>query len=300
MNRNYKFSRKGIRVISIVGLGLVFFGFITVWVSYNFFDRNFFSAVLTTTCLVGCLSVLLLIGVLVYTKQKQDSFDAEFSENGERYKSIIEALNVGAWEYHSDTGYQWCSPHYYEQLGYAEKDLLENGKLNINRVWKNLLHPDDKERSEKNFDNYLLNGSQGIYDNYSRMKHKNGSWVWIWGRAKTLRNPDGTLTPITIGVHVDITEIKKLEIELIKLNEKLYNYANMNSHNVRGPVARLLGLVEVSRIDKSIDHDWFYRQIQCESESIDKILREITKELEGIETKERTADANAAHIHSLW
>ena len=104
-----------------------------------------------------------------------------------RYKSIIAVSNTGAWEYHRDTDYLWCSPEYFSMLGYNIAGFEMSGKANLKETWIDLLHPEDRVRAANHFAEYLKNGSIGMYENYFRLSHKNGSWVWIWSRGQTLR-----------------------------------------------------------------------------------------------------------------
>ncbi len=147
--------------------------------------------------------------------------------SAERYKSIITVSNTGAWEYNMDSGFLWCSPEYFTMLGRRKEDYDFSGITNLEETWVSLLHPEDRDRASNNFENYLMNGSVGMYESYFRMKHKNGNWIWIWSRGQTLRDSNGIPTNITIGTHIDITEQKKAE-QQISL-EKLLSDSIINS-----------------------------------------------------------------------
>ncbi len=138
------------------------------------------------------------------------------AQTEQRYRSIIAVSNTGGWEYHSDIGYVWCSPEYISMLGYDAATFPTSIKANLKEVWMDLLHPDDLEKAIKVFQDYLDSGSRGLYENYFRMRHKEGHWVWIWSRGQTLRNPDGALSSLTVGTHIDITEQKNAEAELLR------------------------------------------------------------------------------------
>jgi len=65
-----------------------------------------------------------------------------------------------------------------------------------------------------------------------------------------------------------------------KQNEILLNYAYTNAHHVRGPVARLLGLIQLSRMKTDLDYPWFFEKVEHETRSIDLIIKQIGSELE--------------------
>lgn len=68
--------------------------------------------------------------------------------------------------------------------------------------------------------------------------------------------------------------------KIIIKNEQLTKYAFTNAHNVRGPLARILGLIMVSKFEKESDYPFFFDQVKVEAESIDKILKQINDELD--------------------
>jgi PAS domain S-box-containing protein len=153
---------------------------------------------------VGYISVIRDI-----TERKEA--EIKIRETEERYKSIITVSKTGGWEYHTDTKFVWCSPEYFLMLGRKQSDYDMSGAGNLKEAWEELLHPEDRERAINHFAEYLKNGSVGTYENYFRMLHSNGSWVWIWSRGQTLRDAQGRLTTLTVGTHIDITERKKAE-----------------------------------------------------------------------------------------
>ena len=65
-------------------------------------------------------------------------------------------------------------------------------------------------------------------------------------------------------------------------NKLLLKYAHSNAHHVRGPVARLLGLIQVSRMKTDLDYPWFFEKVEHEAKDVDKIITGIAKDLDDI------------------
>jgi hypothetical protein len=65
-------------------------------------------------------------------------------------------------------------------------------------------------------------------------------------------------------------------------HEKLLHYAYANAHHVRGPVARLLGLIQLSRIKTDLEYPWFFEKVEKEVHDVDVILKGIAHELDEI------------------
>ncbi|MEI6294401.1 MAG: response regulator, partial [Methanomicrobiales archaeon] len=161
-----------------------------------------------------------LINKIRYAVQRRKA-EKDVSEAGERYKAFISVSNTGAWEFHDDTGFLWCSPEYLSMLGREIDQFDFSGAENLKELWIDLLHPEDQGRAARHFRDYLAKGSLGLYENYFRMLHSDGHWVWIWSRGRTLRDTDGNLTHKTVGTHIDITESKLAEDAIINNNERL-------------------------------------------------------------------------------
>ncbi len=167
------------------------------------------------------------------TNRKQAEEALRKSE--ERYRSIITVSNTGAWEYNRETDFLWCSPEYFTMLGHDPADYPMSGHGNLQDVWIDFLHPEDRDRAASFFKHYLSTGSKGIYEQHFRMRNKDGHWVWIWSRGKTLRTPDGALTTLTLGTHINTSEIKRAEQERERLQTQLNQAQKIES------VGRLAG-----------------------------------------------------------
>ncbi len=154
------------------------------------------------------------------TEESMEALAQQNAESVERYATLISASNTGAWEYHDDTAYMWASPEYFAMLGRHSTDFdVASGQPNIDAVWLNLLHPDDKERARTYFVEYTKN-PEGMYQHTFRMRHADGHWVWILSRGRALRDLSGKPTAVVLGTHIDISETKRSEMALRESEQK--------------------------------------------------------------------------------
>jgi PAS domain S-box-containing protein len=79
-------------------------------------------------------------------------------------------------------------------------------------------------------------------------------------------------------VATDITEIKNNELKIMSQNEKLRKIAWQQSHEVRKPVANILGLITLIEIDKEKMYDETYLQyLRYATEELDEIIHSIVR-----------------------
>jgi PAS domain S-box-containing protein len=91
----------------------------------------------------------------------------------------------------------------------------------------------------------------GVY----QLENSIGEKVWVSFYVRGIFDSNGNLFEIlTIGR--DVTSIKKAEIALSKYVEDLERIAFMTSHKVRAPIATMLGLVELLRLNAIHTDQW--------------------------------------------
>ena len=63
-------------------------------------------------------------------------------------------------------------------------------------------------------------------------------------------------------------------------NEILYKFSYTNAHHLRGPVARLLGLANIYRLEPKPDPDFVVKKMAEQAEEIDQVIRQINIDLD--------------------
>ena len=134
----------------------------------------------------------------------------------ELLEGIIEGTQAGTWFWNVQSGEKLYNERWAEILGYSLEELPRESK----DIWKFLVHPDDYQIAERLVQQHF-NGPLPYYEAEVRMKHKNGSWRWILDRGKVVkRDVDGR--PLAMGgIHLDITDRKHLEKNLLASNSEL-------------------------------------------------------------------------------
>lgn len=167
------------------------------------------------------------------TKHKKTTDD--YVKSTEKYKSIIEISNTGVWEYDVEKEYLWCSDAYFSVLGYKENEFERKSDKNLDLLWTNLIHPEDREDAKKKFMHFIRKDSDGFYDNHFRMKRSNGEWAWIWSRGKIISDKEEGKSKYVVGTHLDVTEMKEAQrkIEFLSYRDSLTGLYNRRYYEER-------------------------------------------------------------------
>jgi len=139
----------------------------------------------------------------------QDISDRKHAERAlhgseERFRLALQATGLAPWDWDLTTNVVEFRPEWKRQLGYEPHEMPDRYE-----EWETRLHPDDRERVLEGLRAYLA-GRRPEYALEFRLRHKNGTYRWIYTRGVVLRDASGRQTHM-IGCHLDITERKQLE-----------------------------------------------------------------------------------------
>ena len=99
----------------------------------------------------------------------------------EHLNNIILGTHAGTWEMNVQTGEAILNERWADIMGYA---LPELQPWNV-QSWAAHCHPDDLGRVMRLMAEHL-NGSLGYYECEFRMRHRDGSWVWVLDRGRVV------------------------------------------------------------------------------------------------------------------
>jgi two-component system cell cycle sensor histidine kinase/response regulator CckA len=120
-------------------------------------------------------------------------------ESQKRLALAVEASGLGAWDWDVETNEVVLSPEWKRQLGYADHELP--GRYD---EWESRIHTDDRAEALQRLQDCLWGRSSQFAGEF-RLRHKDGSYRWIYTRGLVLR--DATGKPLRmLGCHLDITD----------------------------------------------------------------------------------------------
>jgi PAS domain S-box-containing protein len=208
--------------------------------------------------------ILILLYRLTLHQQK-------IKEERERFQLAIDSSNDGIWDWNIKKNRTYFSPRYKAMLGFKKGEIEANFKALQARI-----HEEDKDIFLEELDE-LLSGKTSIFECEYRVKHKDGSWIWILGRAKAHFNKNNKVDRV-VGFHSDITLKKEFENGQEQLIKQLKDVADAKSnflatmsHEIRTPMNAIFGFVQI--LLKKEDDPKKLKMLNTANESGKSLLR---------------------------
>jgi PAS domain S-box-containing protein len=141
------------------------------------------------------------------------------------------------------------------------------------------IHPDDVERL-RNAERISQTQISSLEIEFRHIK-PDGEIIWVQVRSEPTKQPDGST--IFNGVVIDITERIKTEQELrianeelTKANQELDRFVYSASHDLRAPIASVLGLINLCRMTTDLQTIYQYLDMQEVSiKRLDSFIQDI-------------------------
>lgn len=169
----------------------------------------------------------------------------------------------------------YFSPSALRILGWNESD-------NSDTDFMNSIHAEDREIVDA-IRKEILNHPGRPYFMTFRKKHRKGHYVWVEGvMTNLIQNP--AIKGIVSNFR-DITERHEAEEEknqlvaqLIERNNDLTQFSYVASHNLRGPVASMLGLVRLLETTHKEEESMLVRQhMRTSAERLDAVITDLSE-----------------------
>ncbi len=124
----------------------------------------------------------------------------------QRFDFALQATNTGLWDWNMQTGDVVFNAQWAAMAGYSLDELRP---LTI-QTWKDLCHPEDLGHAYALLEKCLEKESVN-FEWEARVRHKDGSWVWVMDRAKVIEWDEFGRPFRMIGTRTDISDRKRSE-----------------------------------------------------------------------------------------
>lgn len=193
-------------------------------------------------------------------------------ESNQRFSLAAAASNEMIWEWQPKKGVVQRTGNYEALLG---KTAAAELQLDPER-WFRRIHPDDFNGFKNSLDIALKNPEAKQWEYEYRILNKDGNYAYIADRGKILRDAEGRPTRV-VGAALDISRSKDMINEITRQNAQLRKIAWTQSHKLRAPLARAMGLFTMLQ-EQDFDpmtHEELLDNIGVSLNELDDIIREI-------------------------
>lgn len=212
----------------------------------------------------------------VRLEKERERYVTEVVSQAALMKEAEHLANFGSWQVDLLTGQHQWSDEAFRIFGFSPGEIAPNYEKFFRHV-----HPDDRESLKKILAE-VINGMDfqqceyRIIDNTKKVKS-------LLSRILVKRDATGRAYQL-IGFTLDITEHKKQTQALELQNQRLMEIAWVQSHEVRAPLARIMGLIQLVDLypDDADGLKQTLSHILRSAKELDEIVRKIVRKTEQI------------------
>ena len=176
---------------------------------------------------------------------------SSLEESNKRYELVTQASFDAIWDWDIIKGLLYFGQGFQYIFGYD----LEANKPDVNK-WNEYVHKDDLNRIINSVDTFLKSSAITWQEEYRYLK-ADGTYACVVDKGIVIR--DDNQKPLRmVGAMQDITQRKKDEDELksfagdlFKRNKELQEFGYIVSHNLRSPVANIIGITNLIESEKN-------------------------------------------------
>lgn len=172
-------------------------------------NKNFEFGVLAKAIIKMSENLNQLITSLNIQNNQLEESRKRILKSEESYRLIFEASNEGLWEMDLITKKRFYSDRWHEIFD----EKINSESIENLGSWFDAIHPEDYNHMRQ-LHNDIEQGKCEIINNEYRVQGKDGRYIWILTRAKSLKDSEGRPYKLA-GSHTDITQ-KKFNEEKIK------------------------------------------------------------------------------------
>src|SRR3569623_891680 len=151
------------------------------------------------------------------------------SDSENRFRTLADAKPQMVWATLPDGYHDYYNARWYSFTGGPERST--DGE-----AWNGMCHPDDQERAWASWRHSLTSGDP--YESEYRLRHADGTYRWVLGRALPIRDEAGAITR-WFGTCTDIHEQKLALEEREVISQEL-------RHRIKNIFSVIAGLVTLS------------------------------------------------------
>jgi PAS domain S-box-containing protein len=211
------------------------------------------------------------ISEIIKVRRIKERAEERLRLSNERYKLVTAATKDIIWDWNLKNNRLKWGKAFELSFGYAN-----NVRREPIEAWADHIHPDDKEGVVKSIQAAIDSSDVTFWREEYRYLRADNSVAFIIDQGYIIRKVDNKAIRM-VGAMQDITELKEKELRIMKQNKQLMEIAQINSHEIRRPVASILGLMQL--FDKEMIKDSslseLVNHLKTTTQELDAVIKRI-------------------------
>jgi PAS domain S-box-containing protein len=215
------------------------------------------------------ISLLNPSGEIFYRAIKKKQAEVAIKESEKQYRTLVENMNEGLVHVDAKGKIRFINDRVSQMLGFTTEELLGTDAINaifFDESSRHLLLEKRQDRQKTRLpEQYEI-----------PVRTKSNTIVWMLLNVHPIINGQDLLEG-TMVTMVDISDRKKAEDKLKRVNQELKTFIYRASHDLRGPLASVLGLTNLAQMQiQDAESLKFFDYIRASTYKLDKTLKALT------------------------
>jgi PAS domain S-box-containing protein len=224
---------------------------------------------------------------------REEKMRISLEESNQRYQYVSRATSDAIWDWDIVKGTLYWGENFETIFGYKMAEISAGIES-----WTAHICPDDAGRITKSIQ-AILEGNETIWKEEYCYRRADGTFADVVDRGFVIRDKAGLAVRMVGAMH-DISErkqalkeMKRITDDLYKHNRELHEFGYIVSHNLRSPVANIMGMANLLEIEKDDPETVAYctTNLKTAISRLDEVILDLSKILNATDSSvELTAE----------
>ncbi len=214
------------------------------------------------------------------TEKKEHELQLTISN--ERFQLAMKASNEMIWEIDCQNNSVIRGKGYEKSISYESSE-----PFNKSNSWFKRIYPTELEAVWNSLQDALHNKSETFWSMEYRMFTADGSVAYLIDRCYILRDEEGRALRC-VGSALDVTDSMEQLEKIKKQNENLREIAWLQSHVIRAPLTRIMGLIYLAKEHQGGGKplEEIFDLVSASAEELDKVIHDIIQKTDSLDNNE--------------
>lgn len=220
--------------------------------SYSALPSGLMDASATFDVMVSCTTLDEKEWYYIYLTPVSGKVNAPRStwRDEERLDLALQCADLGTWDMNLRSGEMIVDGRWAMMVGYRAEELMS---LTVDSFVK-YVHPDDRDAWATLFSGWS-EGKKPSGSHEMRLRHKNGTWIWIRSQWQVFWSPEAKPVLRVVGVHQDITDTVKKDEAIHEAQKKIATLSSVTRHDILNQVTVIRMLFDIIEMTGEVPVD---------------------------------------------